>query len=111
MPAKWFQWLRQVHTVLGVFFSPLLLLFIITGWWQTFTSDDDRQKEKDFFNTLMAKFSTIHTDDYFARPGAAPQASESFKLLVGCMACAFSFGRSVIHSTRLHPCSSATRQR
>src|SRR6266481_1509729 len=29
------RWLRRLHTFLGVFFSPLLLLFVITGWWQT----------------------------------------------------------------------------
>ena len=86
MRGKWLQRVRLIHTWLGVFFSPLLLLFIITGWWQTFTSDDDREKEKTMFNAIMAKFSTIHTDDYFSRAGSTHQASECFKILVGCMA-------------------------
>ena len=84
MPAKWFQWLRQVHTVLGVFFSPLLLLFIITGWWQTFTTDETR--DHGTFNAMLSKFSRIHTDDYFARAGGPDHASEQFKILVGIMA-------------------------
>jgi hypothetical protein len=64
-------------------------LFIITGWWQTFTTDDDKEKEKTMFNAIMARFSTIHTDDYFSRSaGAGHQASEYFKVLVGCMAAA-----------------------
>ena len=31
------RWLRQLHRYLGVFFAPLLLLYIATGWWQTVT--------------------------------------------------------------------------
>lgn len=88
MRGKWVQRARQLHTWLGVFFSPLLLLFICTGWWQTFTSDDDREKEKDFFNSLMARFSSVHTDDYFSHAGGSHEASEPFRILVGCMAAA-----------------------
>jgi uncharacterized iron-regulated membrane protein len=84
MRGKWLQRVRQVHTWLGVFFSPLLLLFIITGWWQTFVSDDD--KDKGSFNSFMGKFSNIHTDDYFERTGGSHHASEHFKILVACMA-------------------------
>jgi hypothetical protein len=86
MRGKWLQQIRQIHTWLGVFFSPLLLLFIVTGWWQTFTTDDDKEKEKTMFNAIMAKFSTIHTDDYFSRSSGDHHASEYFKVLVGCMA-------------------------
>ncbi len=84
MRGKWLQWVRQVHTWLGVFFSPLLLLFIATGWWQTFVSDDDR--DKGAFNSFMGKFSNIHTDDYFQHAGGHHHASGLFKILVGCMA-------------------------
>jgi len=86
MRGNWLQRIRLIHTWLGVFFSPLLLLFIITGWWQTFVSDDD--KDKGFFNSTMAKFSNIHTDDYFPRHAGAQHASELFKILVACMAVA-----------------------
>jgi hypothetical protein len=84
--AKWIQRIRQLHTWLGVFFSPLLLLFIITGWWQTFVSDDD--KTKGLFNSTMAKFSSIHTDDYFPRHSGSHHQSGHFKILVACMAVA-----------------------
>jgi hypothetical protein len=84
MPAKWFQRLRQIHLFLGVFFSPLLLLFIITGWWQTFITDEDRDRGS--FNLIMGKFSTIHMDSYFARNGASHHSSEIFKILVATMA-------------------------
>jgi hypothetical protein len=82
--GNWLQWVRQIHTWLGVFFSPLLLLFIVTGLWQTFVSDDD--KDKGWFNSIMGKFSSIHTDDYFGRSGDGHHGSEHFKILVACMA-------------------------
>jgi len=83
MRAKWFLRLRQIHTYLSVFFSPLLLLFIFTGGWQTFTPDDSR--DKGAFNTLMLKFSSIHTDNYFPRNGAEHHASATFKYFVAAM--------------------------
>jgi hypothetical protein len=86
MPAKWFQRLRRIHTFLGVFFSPLLLLFIVTGWWQTFITDEDRDRGS--FNSIMGRFSTIHTDDYFAHGGTSHHASGAFKILVAAMAAA-----------------------
>jgi hypothetical protein len=89
MRGNWLQRVRQIHTWLGVFFSPLLLLFIITGWWQTFVSEDD--KDKGFFNSIMVKFSTIHTDDYFSKNAGSHHGSEHFKILVACMAAALIF--------------------
>ena len=77
--------MRAIHNWLGVFFSPLLLLFIVTGWWQTFVSQDDA--DKGWFNSTMSKFSNIHTDDYFDRVGHH-HTSGHFKILVGCMAAA-----------------------
>jgi hypothetical protein len=84
MRGKWLKRIRQLHTWLGVFFSPLLLLFIITGWWQTFATDDD--KDKSAFHTFMERFSDIHTSDYFSHGAGQPHASVHFKLLVGGMA-------------------------
>lgn len=89
MRSNWIRLIKQIHTWLGVFFSPLLLLFIITGGWQTFVSDDD--KNKGWFNSFMLKFSTIHTDDYFAHGAGAHHPSGSFKMLVAGMAAALMF--------------------
>ena len=87
MRGNWLQRVKAIHTWLGVFFSPLLLLFIITGWWQTFVTDDDERK-KGLFNSTMAKISNIHTDDYFEHSGGSAHASGVFKVLVACMAVA-----------------------
>jgi hypothetical protein len=84
MRGKWLLRVRQIHTWLGVFFSPLLLLFIATGWWQTFITEDDAKKG--FFNQTMGKFSNIHTDDYFTASGGKHHSSAHFQILVACMA-------------------------
>jgi len=83
MRALWFSRLRKIHTYLSVFFSPLLLLFVFTGGWQTFVGDDDR--DKGAFNAFMVKLSTIHTDSYYPGPGSAHHSSETFKYLVAAM--------------------------
>ena len=85
MRGKIFLRIRQAHTFLGVFFSPLLLLFIATGWWQTFQDQDN--PKTDWFDTTMAKFSDIHTSDYWDK-GGHPHSSEHFKILVATMAVA-----------------------
>jgi hypothetical protein len=82
--GKWIQRLRKLHLWLGVFFSPLLLLFIITGWWQTFATDDT--KDHGAVNAFLAQLSNIHTDDYFREHAGAHHSSAHFKLLVGLMA-------------------------
>src|ERR1700749_2022884 len=84
MNSAWIKRLRNIHTWLGVFFSPLLLLFIAAGWWQTFATEDET-KEKTGFNGWMSKFSDVHTSDYFAHGGHA-QASKPCQIFVGGMA-------------------------
>jgi hypothetical protein len=86
MRGKWLLRVRSIHTFLGVFFSPLLLLFVVTGWWQTFQDPDS--KKTDWFNTTMERFSNIHTDDYWERAGGHPFASQHFKYFVVAMAVA-----------------------
>ena len=55
--------LRQLHRFLGVFFAPLLLLYIATGWWQTVTVN--RNKGLGFGKSWIERLSTIHIDQYF----------------------------------------------
>jgi ABC-type phosphate/phosphonate transport system permease subunit len=77
--------IRRTHLYLSVFFSPLLLMFILTGWWQTVTSDDEKERNGGFFHDLIKKFSTVHTDSYFPHPGAAHQSHALVKILVVSM--------------------------
>ncbi len=69
MRGKWLLWMRRTHLFLGVFFTPLLLMFLITGWWQTTVSSDDQEADGGFAHELMKKFSSVHTSSTFPRPG------------------------------------------
>ena len=70
MRGKLLFFARRAHLYMGVFFSPLLLMFLITGWWQTFSSDDDKERVGGFFHELIKKFSNVHTDSEWPRAGA-----------------------------------------
>jgi len=75
--------LRRLHLYLGVFFAPLLLLFTVTGWWQTVTPD--RNKGLGFGQSWIEKLSTIHVDQYYPLPGPHTYATHAFKILVVVM--------------------------
>jgi sulfoxide reductase catalytic subunit YedY len=64
--------------------SPLLLLFVVTGWWQTVSPN--RNKGLGFGTSWIEKLSTIHVDNYFPLPGARNYSTDLFKVLVVIMA-------------------------
>jgi hypothetical protein len=51
---------RRLHLYLSVFFTPLLLLFIVTGWTQTMNFDHATR--------LLQNLSQIHTHQSFPAP-------------------------------------------
>lgn len=55
MKGPWLQLIRRIHLYVSVFFAPLLLLFIITGWAQTVG----------YQASGMKNFSEVHTGQYF----------------------------------------------
>ena len=62
MRGKWLLLVRRLHLYLSVFFAPLLLLFVITGWAQTMG----------FVNStsVMRSLSRVHMNQYYPTPGA-----------------------------------------
>ncbi len=80
--------LRQLHLGLSVFFTPLLLFFILTGWFQTV--DQDRLKSPGEAETLLQKLRVVHTDQIFPETGALRQKSNPsvFRVLVVVMSVA-----------------------
>jgi hypothetical protein len=65
MRGKWLFWVRRLHLYLSVFFAPLLLLFVITGWAQTMDFDHS--------SSVMRSLSQVHTRQYYpvVKAGAA----------------------------------------
>lgn len=79
--------LRRFHTYLGVFFAPLLLFFVASGWYQVI--DRDRLKDPGEAESLIQKMRVVHTDQIYPRTGARKQASPTaFRGLVVAMSCA-----------------------
>jgi uncharacterized iron-regulated membrane protein len=76
------SWVRKIHSFLGIFFAPLLLMFVLTGWWQTVGAGNQKDDDDGTFALLISKLSRVHTDSYWP-----PQADDShsdvwFKALV-----------------------------
>ncbi len=80
--------LRQIHTWLGVFFAPLLIFFVLTGWYQTV--NHDRLKSPADAETWLDKARTVHVDQIY--PGAheltKPSSPKLFQWLVIAMSLA-----------------------
>ncbi|MFA7344445.1 MAG: hypothetical protein WC003_09085 [Terrimicrobiaceae bacterium] len=72
--------LRKVHSLISLFFAPLLALFIVTGFWQMAVPEETREGPG-AFQVLMEKFSAIHKHGYFPRPGVVDPSTSAFKIL------------------------------
>ena len=48
---------RRLHLYLSVFFSPLLLVFVVTGWAQTMDFDHS--------SALLGRLSQVHTRQFY----------------------------------------------
>ena len=76
--------LRRFHTYFGVFFAPLLIFFIGSGWYQLI--DRDRLKDPGEAETLVQKMRVIHTDQIYPKLGARKQGSPTaFRVLTMVM--------------------------
>lgn len=79
---KILPYIRRVHLYLGVFFAPLLILFAVTGSWQTVTEN----RNKGYGTTLIERLSTVHIDQYYPAEGVRSYKPKAFKILTVIMA-------------------------
>jgi hypothetical protein len=54
---------RRLHLYLGCFFAPLLLFYVLTGWYQTV--NPDRLKSPSEAETFLQKARTVHVDQIY----------------------------------------------
>lgn len=80
--------IRKLHLFLGVFFTPLLVFFVATGWYQTL--NPDRLKSPGEAETLLQKFRVVHTDLIYPgdREFTRPSSPKLFQGIVGAMSAA-----------------------
>ena len=80
--------LRRAHLHLGVFFAPLLLFFVLTGWYQTVTPD--RRKGATDSDDWTSRLSRVHVEQYLPSKSAEGYSTFLFKFLVVVMSIALS---------------------
>lgn len=64
---------RKLHLYLSVFFAPLLVFYIGTGWYQTIRAE--RNKLLGEQDTLATKLVSIHVDQIYPKPNAVGEYS------------------------------------
>ncbi len=80
--------LRRLHLYLGCFFAPLLLFYILTGWYQTL--NPNRLKSPSEAETLLQKFRVVHSDQIFPSENELdkPSSPKKYQALVVVMSIA-----------------------
>ena len=80
--------LRRLHTYLGCFFAPLLLFYVLTGWYQTVVHN--RLKSPGDAETFLQRMRTVHVDQVYPtnREFSHPSSPKIFQALVVVMAIA-----------------------
>jgi len=76
--------LRRVHLYLGCFFAPLLLFYVITGWYQTV--NPDRRKGVSDSQDLVSRLSRVHVEQYYPTESASGYSTRLFRVLIVIMA-------------------------
>ncbi|MSU33596.1 MAG: hypothetical protein EXS36_00485 [Pedosphaera sp.] len=81
------KFVRKLHLYLGVFFAPLLLFYIGSGWYQTV--NPARLKSAAEAESLAQKFRVVHTDQIYPGGGdVRRQSPKAFQVLVVAMSVA-----------------------
>jgi hypothetical protein len=78
--------LRRLHLYLGVFFTPLLVFFIATGWYQTVNID--RRKGLGEAEGFVDKMVSVHVDQVYPSDAAVGWNPLPFRVLVVVMSLA-----------------------
>ena len=80
------KFLRRLHLYLGCFFAPLLLFYVLTGWYQTVYHN--RLKSPGDAETFLDHLRTVHVDQVYPtnHEFRHPSSPWLFKILVVIMA-------------------------
>src|SRR5881397_3592857 len=78
--------LRRLHLYLGCFFTPLLLFFLATGWYQTFHIN--RNKRPGEAETWVSRLTSVHKDQLYPTDSANGYSTRLFQTLVVLMSIA-----------------------
>jgi hypothetical protein len=75
--------MRNVHLYLGCFFAPLLILFLITGCWQTFDLHQASKEDGGYKPSEIVKsLSQVHMNQRWTDDNRHPPPSVIFRYLI-----------------------------
>ncbi len=77
---------RRLHLYLGVFFAPLLLFFVVSGWYQT--ANPDRRKGPDEARAFWDRMRSVHAEQILPSEKIESYSSLWMRRLVYLMAAA-----------------------
>ena len=77
--------IRRLHLYLGCFFAPMLLFYVLTGWYQTI--NPERLKSPSEAETFLQKARTVHVDQIYPsdQEFEKPSKPAAFKFLAVVM--------------------------
>jgi hypothetical protein len=75
---------RRLHLYLGVFFAPLLLFFLVSGWYQT--ANPDRRKGPDEARAFWDRLRSVHAEQILPSPKVNAYSPTLMRWLVYAMA-------------------------
>jgi cyanate permease len=78
--------LRRLHLYLGVFFTPLLVFYVATGWYQTVNID--RRKGLGEAEGVVDKLVSVHVDQVYPADASVAWEPGPFRVLVVIMSLA-----------------------
>jgi len=74
--------MRNVHLYLGVFFTPLLVFFLISGAWQTFGLHEASESGNYAPPAIIKSLSQVHKNQRWVDSHKKPDSSVPFRYLV-----------------------------
>ncbi len=78
--------MRNVHLYLGCFFAPLLILFLVTGCWQTFDLHQASKQANGYKPPEIVKsLSQVHMSQRWSSGDVRPKPSVIFRYLIVLM--------------------------
>jgi hypothetical protein len=81
------RFIRKAHLYLSVFFAPLLIFFVATGWYQTVSTQRNKLLAEQ--DTFASKLTSVHVDQiYPSETGTGEYHTALFKTLVITMSVA-----------------------
>jgi F0F1-type ATP synthase assembly protein I len=78
--------LRKAHLYLGVFFAPMLLFFVASGWYQTM--NPDRRKTPEDAEAIFDRMRFVHAESLLPSKTANTYKTKPFRWLVASMSAA-----------------------